>query len=678
MCHKLGYRLEIQGDYLRLINHKNEVISAVKIHYADTALTDIDGKPIQAYIFEASTDGTHIVFTHGDNTYTSLTVPYSERAKEDVNGKDLMSYIYRLSVSGNNLLITYGSGEQVEITVPYAISAKEDVNGKDLVSYGAELAVDGDKVVLRDSLGREIDSITVPFATKAQKDVLGNDFRDYYGSEITTGVTTIKLVSPNGIELSEITVPYSTKAKYDEDGNEIDTFYGHSLSSVNGYMQLKDSHGTVLSSAEILDFGAITQVSVVGDQVVFTNRAGNTIQITVPYAVKAMKDDLGNNIKNTYVASVTNDTQTGALNFYDATGVLIATLLPTVQSATEDNYGNQIADYIKQIIIDNQSDYVLAVHGDGTTDSLTINYSNTAWKDTNGNIIKNSYIKRLEFIEDPNDHHMKLVGYNGDTPEAEVCRVDMQTDLSELPYGVKLNIEGGMIQMLDPNGNLLSEVELPKSESHPVTILDNEFGGVPIAVIEGNITKNSDILTDPNKVADVNNKSFTMNRLTNYSIIIGQYNGTNVMPAMNIRNVDGKIEINGQYYTARYAMTTKEEYEFDEKLTEVECLCNDNNFYELKEGFDYSSIIQSQQIQSGELVGRFNQLVPCYENISDFDKVKEGFSVMGIISCEYTGNSSSITAEIVPTNSIYFNIDTSNPFKYKKFVSGSTFLLAKI
>lgn len=463
MCHKLGYRLEIQGDYLRLINHKNEVISAVKIHYADTALTDIDGKPIQAYIFEASTDGTHIVFTHGDNTFTSLTIPYSERAKEDVQGKDLLDYLYTVSVNGDFLNFTNGKGELYQIGVPYATKALEDVNEKEITTYAASLEVsnDGQSILLKDSLGRVLNSIIAPYALKAFSDSSGNKFESCYGSRLVEGSTEVKLLSPDGRVLSSITVPFSTNAENDMYGNKIDETYGHSLYNFNGNMQLKDLHGNVLSSAEIQDFNAISNIEVVGDQLVFYDRSGRTLAFTIPYAVKAMKDDLGNNIKNTYVASVQNDTQTGALNFYDATGVLIATLTPTVQSATEDNYGNAIADYIKQIIIDNQSNYVLAVHGDGTTDSLTINYSNIAWKDTNGNIIKNSYIKRLEFIEDPNDHHMKLVGYNGDNPEAEICRVDMLVDLSDLSYGKSLSIDSNYnLSLLDPNGATLSTVNI--------------------------------------------------------------------------------------------------------------------------------------------------------------------------------------------------------------------------
>ena len=299
---------------------------------------------------------------------------------------------------------------------------------------------------------------------KATNDADGNEITHTYANKFGTTPSTIRLISKDGTLLDEITVPYAEKAKYDENENEIDTFYGHSLASVNGSIQLKDAHGNVLSTAEVHDLDGISQVQVIGDQLVFTNGAGNSVSITVPYAVKCLKDSLNNTIVNTYIASVQNDPQTGALNFLDATGALVCTLTPTVTQASKDNYGNDIADYIKSLVVDNQSDYVIATHGDGTTDTLTINYSNVAWKDTNGNVIKNTYTKRIEFIEDPTDHHMKLVGYNGDTPEAEIWRTDMLVDLQDLPFGASLELNGQALSLIDRNFNILSTVNLGSSE----------------------------------------------------------------------------------------------------------------------------------------------------------------------------------------------------------------------
>ena len=160
----MGLRLDLQGDYLRLVNQRNEVVSQVKVHYADTALTDIDGKPIQTYIFDAGVDGTHIVFTHGDNTITSITVPYSETAAKDVQNKNILDYVYGISVAGDAIRITKGDATVIDITVPYAVKASNDAEGKDITTYAATLEVDGDELVLRDSKGRQLSRITVEYA----------------------------------------------------------------------------------------------------------------------------------------------------------------------------------------------------------------------------------------------------------------------------------------------------------------------------------------------------------------------------------------------------------------------------------------------------------------------------------------------------------------------------------
>ena len=65
----------------------------------------------------------------------------------------------------------------------------------------------------------------------------------------------------------------------------------------------------------------------------------------MPYAVKALKDSLGNEIKSTYVANVVDDN--GTLKFKDAEGNDVVSLVPSVESASNDSYGNLIADMVK-------------------------------------------------------------------------------------------------------------------------------------------------------------------------------------------------------------------------------------------------------------------------------------------------------------------------------------------
>lgn len=410
MCQKfIGLGLNVSGDKLRLVNQDGEVISSVTVSYAEKATTDKNGKDISTYIFSVAGVGDTVVFTHGDGTTTAVTVPYASKAKYDINGHELEDYIYNVQIAGDALRITHGDGTIVDLTIPYAVKASTDVDGKDLTTYAASLSVDGDNVVLRDAKGRLLNSITVAYATRALNDGNGDEIEASYGDKLQAGTTTVKLISKDGTQLSEITVPFATEASHADEAD----------------------HATVATDAT----NAIESVSVSGDNIVFTTYGGQAYSITSPYSVKAQKDDLGNVIKTTYIASVTNNAQTGALEFRDAMGNIVVSLLPAVDTAKNDTYGNLIADFVKTIAVSSNSDYVTVTHGTGDVDTLTIHYAETAWKDTNGNVIKNTYIKRLACIEDVVDGHYKLVAYNGDNPEAELFRIEVyaysaQTDVN--------------------------------------------------------------------------------------------------------------------------------------------------------------------------------------------------------------------------------------------------------
>lgn len=454
VCRDLGLRLEVKNDYLRLIDKKGNVISNVQISYAEKARYDDEGHFISSYIINIGADAHKLVINHGNGSVSTVTVPYAEEAQT------ALDCIVELRGHEDGIFYRFGNGSNGNLIPGYSEKAGYSDKGKDIDTFATTLVVDGDYIGLKDNYGTFLSRIIPALAIAAREDDAGNVITSNYGAALVNGVNTIKLISTDNQVISELTVPYAEKATYDEEGNDIDSFYGHSLASVNGSIQLKDAHGNVLSTAEVHDLSGITQIQVIGDQVVFTNGEGTSVSITVPYAVKCLKDSLNNTIVNTYIASVQNDPQTGALNFYDATGALVCTLTPTVTQASQDDYGNTIADYIKTIVADNQSDYILATHGDGTVDSITINYANVAWKDTNGNVIKNTYTKRIEFMEDPTDHHMKLVGYNGDTPEAEIWRTDMLVDLQTLPFGAELSLNGQQLSLIDRQGTTLSSVDL--------------------------------------------------------------------------------------------------------------------------------------------------------------------------------------------------------------------------
>lgn len=377
----VGLSLDVLGDNLRLVNANGEVISSVTVSYAEKALTDKNGKDISTYIFSAGTSGDTIVFTHGDNTVSTVTVPYAVKAEKDVQNKDILDYVYAVQVAGDKLRITKGDTTITEITVPYAVKASTDVNGKAITTYGAALAAEGNKITLRDSTGTLINEITVPFATEANH------------------ASTATLADEATHALNADDADHADEA----DNADYATLAGHSTNSIE-------------------------TVAVSGDNIVFTTYGGTTFNITSPYSIKAQKDDLGNVIKTTYICNVTQNSSTGKLSFLDALGNTVVELTPIAGNAINDSYNNLIADYIKQIVVSQNSDYVTVTHGTGTVDTLTIHYSETAWKDTNGNVIKNTYVKRMECIEDVEDNKWKLVAYNGDTPEAELWRIILVCD----------------------------------------------------------------------------------------------------------------------------------------------------------------------------------------------------------------------------------------------------------
>lgn len=429
----MGLHLEIVGDKLQLKNAAGYVISNVTVSYATKALQDANGNDIDAYILSAGVSGSQVIFTNGKGNVTSVTVPYAVIADKDGEGNDITDYIINASVAGDKLRFTKGDDTIFELTVPFATKASTDSNGKDITTYAATIATDGNEVVMRDSMGRELSRITVGYATKALKDNAGNQIDSTYGNALIEGTTTIKLRAANNSVISEITVPYATHA-----GSAIET------------------------------------VTISGNQIVFTTYNGTSTSITVPYAVKAMRDELNNVIKTTYVANVVNDQNTGKLQFLDAQGNIIVELLPTIDKATHDSLNNTIADYIKTIVANGNSDYVTVAHGTGAVDTITINYANTAWKDTNNNVIKNTYIKRLACVEDTVDHKYKLVAYNGDNPEAELFRIALICDMA---YN-------------DVNGRALtSYVGAVEADAVDDTCLDVKDGeGTVVNVVKGEVT----------------------------------------------------------------------------------------------------------------------------------------------------------------------------------------------
>lgn len=466
MCQKfVGLALNVSGDKLRLVNENGEVVSSVTVSYATKALTDKNGKDIDTYIFSVAGVGDTVVFTHGDGTSTAITVPYADKAKYDLTGHELEDYIYNVQIAGDTLRITHGDGTIVDLTIPYAVKATKDANGKAIDTYAATLTAENDAVCLRDSMGRLLNSITVPYATKALNDVDGDAIKSTYAGVLTTGTTTVILKAKDGTVLNTITVPFATDA-------------GHADNA---------DLATVATDCT----NAIETVAISGDYIVFTTYGGQAFSIQAPFAVKAQKDDLGNTLKTTYVAGVTNDAQTGKLQFRDAMGNIIVELLPTVDTAVHDDYGNAIADYVKTIVASSNSDYITVTHGDGDVDTITVHYSDTAWKDTNGNVIKNTYIKGLAVEEDVVDGHYKLVAYNGDNPEAELFRIDI------VAYSAQTDVNGKAITSYvgDVNYNASKQIAVTDGEGNVIRNLANKLGNVADVEIDSNTLADGNVLT---------------------------------------------------------------------------------------------------------------------------------------------------------------------------------------
>ena len=466
MCQKfVGLALNVSGDKLRLVNEAGEVVSSVTVSYAEKATTDKNGRDISTYIFSVAGVGDTVVFTHGDGTSTAVTIPYADKAKYDINGHEIEDYIYNVQIAGDKLRITKGDGTITDLTIPYAVKASTDVDGKDLTTYAASLAVDGDNVVLRDAKGRLLNSITVAYATRALNDGNGDEIEASYGDKLQAGTTTVKLISKDGTQLSEITVPFATEASHATNAD----------------------HATVATDAT----NAIESVSVSGDNIVFTTYGGTAYSITSPFSVKAQKDDLGNVIKTTYIANVTNNSQTGALEFRDAMGNIVVSLLPAVDTAKNDTYGNLIADFVKTISVSSNSDYVTVTHGTGSVDTLTIHYAETAWKDTNGNVIKNTYIKRLECVEDIVDGHYKIVAYNGDNPEAELFRFEVTA------YSAQTDINGKDLTtyVADVDYNASKQIEVTDGAGNTLKTLANKLENVANVNIDSNTLADGDVIT---------------------------------------------------------------------------------------------------------------------------------------------------------------------------------------
>ena len=476
----LGLNLVVEGNKLLLKNNLGETISNVTIHYADTALNDVDGKPIKSYIFSAGTENNSVIFTKGDGTTTMITVPYATKATNDDTGRNITQYIVNVNPSEKRLNFTRGDGTTLSFEVPFAQTALGDKNSKDITTYVASISTNGDELVITDGNGIVLSQFKVTYAEKAKNDVDGDAIKSY-AKVLQTGERTVKLLSKEGNVLSEITVPFATMAMEDTNGRSLLEDYGATLDVINNDIALKSFSGKTLSTITVPfatvstdATNAIERVDVSGNNIAFTTFGGTRYEITSPYSLKATSDESGNKITKNYVAAVEKDSTTGDFVFKAKDGTEIARLVSESETAKNDTFGNLIANYIKTIVVSDESNYVTVTHGDGTVDTLTINYAQQAWKDTYGNIIGNFYIGFLKCINDENTGDPVVVAYNGENAElfrfsvkANSAKYDDNGNNIYTSYASSLTYSDNTLKLLAKSGDELSSITIEIPE--PIT-----------------------------------------------------------------------------------------------------------------------------------------------------------------------------------------------------------------
>jgi len=297
---------------------------------------------------------------------------------------------------------------------------------------------------------------------------------------------------------------------------------------------------------------AIESITISGNTVIFRAYDGTETALTIPYAVKANKDDLGNIIKNSYVNDVVDEN--GVLKFLDAEGNTLVSLTPSSQIATNDSYNNLIADFIKTVTVSQNSNYVTFVHGTGETDTIIINYSERAYKDTNDNVIKNTYIKSLAIEEDANTGHYNLIAYNGDNPSAEIFRLEVNaykaqladeaTHASEADYatnsGHANNADSAIRSNTAVNGHYIIKLEDDPNSPGDLLYVDTYDS-------EGNVIPIEDIRQDNlfNSYIQIYHSSYTPSWSEYYTII--EYRNTGSTSPFFFYGIQHPVEGIGSY-----------------------------------------------------------------------------------------------------------------------------------
>lgn len=346
---------------------------------------------------------------------------------------------------------------------------------------GLHLEISGNQLLLKTADNTIISAITIPYSTEAgsANTATSAGYASTAGSAAsatyaaTAGSATTATNATNAAHASTADTATSATSAASATNADYATSAGSATNATEATHAASADYATTTGTVEhaLKAFESATADSY---YVNLVNGEGQTTQILVRYAVKAAQDQNGNTLVDTYITSVVNNN--GVLQFKNAMGNTIATATIVNTQASEDDYGNTIADYIKALAVSSDSNYVTVTHGTGTIDTIIIPYSDTAWKDTNGNVIKNTYIKRLEIVTDPDDGHKKLVAYNGDTPEAELFRFEIEAysaqvaDEATHAAAADYATNAGTAQTAVTSTGSISSITTPSDESDSFTI----------------------------------------------------------------------------------------------------------------------------------------------------------------------------------------------------------------
>lgn len=295
---------------------------------------------------------------------------------------------------------------------------------------GLHLEVSGNQLLMKTADNTIVSAITIPYATEAGSantavsagyaSTAGSAASATYAASAGSAATATNATNANHASTAD-SATSATSATTATNADHADTA-DLATNATNAVNAQNAEYATNTGNCEKAGNGVKAAEVTTSGQLWIDLEGGGTVACDIKRAKSAQKDSLGNDINTTYIASIVNDN--GVLKFKNANGSIIASVTPSSQSATEDDYGNLIASYIKAIAAG--SNYLTVTHGDGTTETLTIKYSEAAWKDTNGNVIKNFYAGSMECVEDDQTGHYNLVVYNGDTPRAELYRFEIE------------------------------------------------------------------------------------------------------------------------------------------------------------------------------------------------------------------------------------------------------------